>query len=211
MRVLRAFCNVFFVLIFIPVWLYTYTFLHESGHAFVILYYGGVIESFSIGLNAYVISHSANFTPFGAALNNIAGLLLPAFFFILILCLYNPRFKPAWYHICYVIMMISMISSALVWVVVPILLSYITVPPDDVTNFIQNTGLHPLIVAYGGFFLILIYILLAYGFGLFRTIGKAIKYLRTDRNVSYILIMLIAFITFSSGIILLALLQRYVF
>lgn len=58
---------------------YLYTFLHEGGHALVILLSGNAITAFNLNffdLSAHV-EMTGQFPPAGAALNYLAGVALP--------------------------------------------------------------------------------------------------------------------------------------
>ena len=82
------------VLLFAPVYFLLYTFLHEAGHAIVIMAYGGTVENFVFGnFNAHVSSNGGLFTAFGTALNHIAGMLLPTIVGAIIIGFYNPNKK----------------------------------------------------------------------------------------------------------------------
>ena len=197
--------NTVFVLIFIPAWLYIYTFLHEIGHAMVITYYGGTIVSFELGFNARVISYGANFTTFGAALNNAAGLLFPMIVGFLFILLYSPKVKEVCYHICYLVMILSLICFASIWVLVPVLSLYIEMPHDDTMKFLETTGFDPLLVASGGLLLIIMIMLLASSKGFFKTVGRGLDYLKTDKRISHIywfLVVLVILIIVISAFLL---------
>lgn len=159
------------ILLFFPIYLLLYEILHEGGHALVILAYGGTIDNFILGLHAYVSSQGVSFNIFGAALNSAAGMLLPTIIGAIALLLYKSEKNSAGYHICYLCATVSLTSSILPWVAIPII-SLFTEPPrgDDVTGFLEATGFHPLIVSLGALLLAFAFLFLAYKKGIW---GKA--------------------------------------
>ncbi len=127
--------------------LYVYTFLHEGGHALAGLLYGGSIEKFVLGLNAHVRISGADFTPFGAALFHVAGALLPLTTLVIILGIYNPGHKNTYYHFFHGLFGFGIVGSLLAWIVIPVMAVFSEPPAgDDVTKFLQTTGIHPLMV-----------------------------------------------------------------
>ena len=66
------------ILLFVPIWVFAYAFLHEAGHALVGIAYGGTIENFVFwNFNARVVIAGANFSQIGEPLMNVAGILFP--------------------------------------------------------------------------------------------------------------------------------------
>lgn len=126
---------------------YFYTFLHEGGHALIAMLYGGTIQEFVLGFDAHVRTTGADFTPAGRALYNAAGALVPLLFLVVAFLLYRKKVKQALYHFFYWMFSIMIIGSLMAWVIIPVV-SLFSAPPagDDVTKFLNNSGLHPLMV-----------------------------------------------------------------
>ncbi|HHW32161.1 MAG TPA: hypothetical protein GXX20_10910 [Clostridiaceae bacterium] len=156
--------------------IYLYTLLHEGGHALVAIMYGGRIDSFVLGFNAYVSQSGANFTPLGESLFNIAGVLLPAICLAVALKFYNRNVVNPIYHYIYGTITIAVIGSFLASVVIP-LISLFTEPPvdDDISKFLQVSGLNPLLVSFTAIMIILLFLLFSYKIGLY---SKIIEYLK---------------------------------
>ena len=127
--------------------LYVYTFLHEGGHALVGVLYGGTIEKFVLGLNAHVRISGASFTPFGAALFHAAGVLLPVMILVIALAVYKTSHKNIHYHLFHGLFGFGIIGSLFAWIAIPVMAMFSEPPAgDDVTKFLQTTGIHPVMV-----------------------------------------------------------------
>mgnify|MGYP003623435188 CR=1 FL=1 len=131
-------------------------FLHEGGHALVILIYGGTIDSFWVfGLNAHVSAHGGVYTVFGEGLKHAAGVLLPMLASAVAFLFYKPNAKFAGYHYCYFLTMVSSIFSLLVWLLFPFFSLFTQMPQsEDVMQFLSVTGTHPLLVSFGALWLV---------------------------------------------------------
>lgn len=154
--------SLIWVLLFAPVWLLLYAFLHEGGHALVILAHDGTIDSFWIfGLNAHVSAHGGVYSMLGEALKSAAGVLLPAAVVAIALFFYKPQIEAQGYHLCWFMVLATIVFSLLVWVIFPIL-SLFTLPPqgEDAIQFLNVTSAPPLLVS-------LVALLLAGGFVFF--------------------------------------------
>lgn len=140
-----------------------YTTLHEGGHALAGLAFGGRITEFTVNffnlLGAHVnidgdFSHSQN------AVINISGVGLPLLAW-LVLVLVLPQKGSPLVHWTKFVASIGTLSTLLAWVIIPFLYLKNSAPAgDDVTKFIANSGLPPLLVAFsalalflGGWFL----------------------------------------------------------
>ena len=148
--------------------IFLYTLLHEGGHALVAISYGGKVNKLTLGLNAHVQTAGTNFTTFSEALFNSAGALLPVIFLIIALVIYKPKINNIFYHIFYGLLSLNIIGSLLAWVTVP-LIALFTLPPagDDITKFLNITGLHPLFVSLIALLIISTLIFIIYKKGLF--------------------------------------------
>lgn len=165
------------LLLFAPVWLLLYAVLHEGGHALVILAYGGTIDRFWVwGLNAHVSAHGAVYSAFGEALMKAAGVLLPSLIAGIALVFYRSNARFIAYHWCYFMVLITPVFSMLVWIIFP-LLSLFTPPPqgEDVTQFLNVTGLHPLLVSLAALLLVGMFVFFIYKKGLLGNVFAAVK------------------------------------
>ncbi len=149
-----------FVILFV---VFTYTFLHEGGHALVGVLSGGKITAFSLNfldLSAHV-GLEANFTSGELIANNLAGVSLPLaawlIFFLLV-----PRRANLALESLKVFSSLVFLNTLLVWIVFPFLYMAGIAPSDDSTNFLNNSGVFPPLVA------LVAILLYAGGWALFR-------------------------------------------
>lgn len=163
--------------------LYIYTFLHESGHALIAVICGGRIEEFILGLNAHVRITGASYTKFTSALMNVMGGLLPIIILLIALSLYKSEISHMFYHIFYFVISISTSFSLLAWLIIPII-SMFTDPPigDDVTNFLEISGIHPLMVTLVALLIFLGMIFFIYNKGLIRKAKEIYRLLLQESN-----------------------------
>jgi hypothetical protein len=126
-----------------------YTSLHEGGHALAGLVFGGQIGEFDVNflsLGAHV-NITGEFTRAQNALINVSGVGFPLLvWFVLILAL--PKKTSPLVQWTKFIASAGTLFSLLAWVIIPFLYIRNTAPVgDDVTQFITNSGLPPLLVA----------------------------------------------------------------
>jgi len=163
--------------------IYLYTLLHEGGHALVEILYGGEIEKFVLGFNAHVTYYGANFTQFGLALCNAAGVLFPAICLCIALIFYNRKIKNVLYHYIYYGMTIGIAGSLLAWIVIPVISLYAAPPAgDDVTKFLMVTGMNPLIVSALALLLMGSFLFIAYKKGLFAKFKEFYSMLKSEQR-----------------------------
>ncbi len=134
------------LLLFVAVFVvFTYTFLHEGGHALVGLASGATITGFSVSfldLGAHV-GMVGDLTPAETVANNVAGVALPLlvwFGFMLVV----PKRANFALETVKTTGTLVFLNTLLAWVVLPLVYLGGQAPGDDVTNFLRNTGLHPL-------------------------------------------------------------------
>ena len=127
---------------------YLYTFLHEGGHALVGLISNGRVDKMTLGLNAHVYISGARFNPFSEALNNISGVLLPVIFLTILLVFYNRNGRNSIIHTSYILLYFFVVGSLLAWLFVPLLSLFKIIPGnDDISKFLNISGLHPIILS----------------------------------------------------------------
>jgi hypothetical protein len=138
---LFAFAGVFY--------LFLYTFLHEGGHALVGFLSGGEIAAFNVNffnLSAPHVSVTGDFTAAQTLFLNVGGVGLPALVWVLFL-LVMPRRGNLAIEIIKVVSNMGILSTFLVWVIIPILYLQGARPSDDSTNFLVNSRVNPLAVS----------------------------------------------------------------
>lgn len=139
--ILSLFVSILFV---IPI----YIVLHEGGHTLIAVLYGAHITKFSIW-GAYMSYEGGTFTPIGFSLLNIAGMLLPVLVAIIYMLTYRSNVISIPYRIFSYIFVVAPICSVLAWVFIPILYLADKAPQyDDVTRFMNHSGLSPWVVSF---------------------------------------------------------------
>jgi hypothetical protein len=133
-----------------------YVFLHEGGHALAVVVQDGQLTEFDLNpLNAHV-NFYGNLTPSGRAVMNISGASLPLLVWFAWMLAMRRRDNPAVESVKLVAMM-GVLNTLLVWMIIPFLYLGGNAPAgDDVTHFLDNSGMHPLMLAAGA---LLVYIL----------------------------------------------------
>ena len=125
---------------------FTYTFLHEGGHAAVGLLSGGTLTGFSVNfldLSAHV-AMTGSLTPAQTIANNLAGACLPLFVWLIFMIAVPKRANYA-LEIIKIVSSLMFLSTLLAWVFVPVLVwQGRMVNGDDVANFLNHSGVHPL-------------------------------------------------------------------
>lgn len=173
------------VIISIIVYLFVYTFIHEMGHGLIGVFAGGHIDRLVLGLNARVYISNAEYNRFSLPLMNIMGMLLPYFVFLVISVFYNKNNKYILYKVFHGIFVFGILGSMIPWVVIPIV-SIFTIPPsgDDVTNFLNNSGLNPIIITIIGLLLFGLFLFVALKKEIINNFINVIKSLRNCSKTS---------------------------
>jgi hypothetical protein len=127
-----------------------YTTLHEGGHALAGLVFGGRISEFDVNffnLGAHV-NIDGGFNRSQSAVINVSGTGLPLLTW-LVLILVLPKKGSTLAQWTKFISSAGTLCSLLAWVIIPFLYFKNSAPAgDDVTKFIANIGLPPLVVAF---------------------------------------------------------------
>jgi len=172
------------VLLIFLLLIYLYTLLHEGGHALIGIMYGGRIDSFTLGFNAHVTISGANYTRTGESLLNSAGVLLPVICMSFALKFYNRNIKNSVYHYIYAGMSVGITGSLFAWMAIPII-SLFAEPPagDDVSKFLEVSGVNPLLISLIALLLVGMIVLISYKKGMY---SKVIEEKSADRlNTEY--------------------------
>ncbi|MDO9491762.1 hypothetical protein [Acetobacterium sp.] len=131
-----------------------YIILHEVGHCLVAMACGARITKFSI-ISASMAYEGGVFNRFQFALFNAVGALFPIIVSFFLLCFYRRNQQGMVYHQFYFMFSLISIASLFAWILVPICSFFTEVPQgDDVTKFMLETGLSPLIVIFGALMII---------------------------------------------------------
>lgn len=137
--ILSVFGSVILVMFF-------YIVLHESGHCLVAIFCGARITEFSI-LGAHMSYEGGTFNSITLPLLNAAGMLMPVIVSGAYIAFYSNKRDSIFYRIYSFMFALIPFFSLIAWIFVPILYMRGTAPAaDDVTQFINNSGLNPWIV-----------------------------------------------------------------
>lgn len=137
---------VLFTLAFI---LFTYTFLHESGHALIGFMFGQKLTAFHIDLlkwDAHV-SMVGNMTPPQQAIQSIAGAALPLLVWFVGISLV-PRKGSFSLEVLKLAGSMVVLNTLLAWIILPVLFIFGRAPSDDVTHFLRYSQMPPWLLAF---------------------------------------------------------------
>lgn len=129
--------------------LVVYTLTHEAGHAIVGLLFGQTLTALKVNfltLSAHV-GLVGELTQAEHALQSIAGMTLPlVIWLIFISC--APRRSTLIVEMLKCIATIAVLSTLLAWIVLPVLYRLGQAPIDDVSNFLDYSGMEPLLLSF---------------------------------------------------------------
>ena len=168
-----------FLLLFV---LSLYTLLHEGGHALMGLLFGGKITSFSanfFNLSAHV-GIEGEFSLLQNALISVAGVSFP-----LLLCmaylLLAPKSNQPLVGYFRLILFIGTVNTLLAWIAIPVLVLFGQTASDDSFNFLNYTGLHPLIVTGAALLVYLLcWVLFLRKMGGFQQLRHSVRFTQLD-------------------------------
>ena len=144
-----------FVVLFV---FFTYTFLHESGHAIVGFMLGQSLTEFNINfwdLSAHVGMAGGELTASQLAVQAMAGGTLPLLVWATFISLV-PRKASFVSEALKLISSLAVLNTLLAWIILPVLYVIGMAPPsDDVTHFLHYSQMPPLLLT---FIVIMIYI-----------------------------------------------------
>ena len=139
-----------------------YILLHEGGHTLIAVLCGAQITEFSI-LGAYMLYDGGIFTAATLSLFHAAGMLLPLCILIVYMLAYQRKRKGIFYRIFSFMFLLITAAPTLAWVIVPVLYLFDQAPQgDDVTKFINSSGLSPWAVLSGAMVLLFLCLILAW-------------------------------------------------
>ena len=146
-----------------------YICLHEGGHALVAVMCGAEIIAFNI-IGANVSWMGGNFNQFTFSLAQIAGMAFPVIISVCyMLFVFNKNKQGIFYSAFSFFFAVIPVGSILAWVFVPI--AYIagdTENPDDVIQFLNTSGINPVILMISSLAAFILIIILAWKKGVIR-------------------------------------------
>lgn len=139
--IISVFGSVFLVI-------FLYIILHESGHCLIAALCGARITEFSI-LGAHMRYEGGVFNTITSSLLNAAGVLLPIIVSGVYLLCYSKTKNSLFYRIFSFMFALVPFFSLIAWIFVPMLYYSGNAPAnDDVTKFINHSGIDPWIVSF---------------------------------------------------------------
>lgn len=135
-----------FVILFV---FFTYTFLHEMGHAMAGLFFGQTLTEFDVSFwdfSAHVGMAGGQLTQGQLAIQSAAGAALPLVAWTIFISLV-PRKANFALEVLKLLSSLNVVNTLLVWIVLPILFLTGTAPSDDVTYFLRYSQVPPLLLA----------------------------------------------------------------
>lgn len=137
---------ILFVALFV---FFTYTFLHESGHALTGWLFGQTLTEFNVSfwdLSAHVGMVGGELTQSQLAVQAIAGTGLPLLTWGIFISLV-PRKTSFTLEALKLVSSMAVVNTLLAWIILPVLFSLGKAPSDDVTNFLRYSHMPPLLLA----------------------------------------------------------------
>lgn len=160
--------------------IFLYIVIHESGHAFVAALCGASNVRISI-ISAHTWWIGGSFTAVTEALCSAAGVLFPVCVSWIAMLFYSKSRKSLIYHLAYFCFFIIAAFSVLAWALLPVCSMFASVPEnDDVTKFLNVSGISPVIVAVTAVIVILFSIFIAVKKQLFIQLINGIRNVRTN-------------------------------
>ena len=135
-----------FVILFV---FFTYTFLHEMGHAIAGLFFGQTLTEFDVSFwdfSAHVGMAGGKLTQSQLAIQSAAGAALPLAVWTIFISLI-PRKASFTLEVLKLLSSMDVVNTLLVWIILPILFLFGRAPSDDVTYFLRYSQMPPLLLA----------------------------------------------------------------
>lgn len=128
---------------------FTYTFLHEGGHALAGLFFGQSLTEFNVSFwnfSAHVGMFGGELTQAQLAIRALAGAGLPLIIWTIFISLV-PRKASFTLEALKLIASMAVVNTLLTWIILPILFLLGKAPSDDVVNFLRYSQTPPLLLA----------------------------------------------------------------
>lgn len=152
-----------------------YILCHEAGHAAVAYFCGADTIHISI-TGAYMNSSGGSYNRVTSAMLNIAGMLFPAVISIIYLLLYKREKGSLFYRLFSFLLVAAFSMPAAAWILVPVLYMLGKAPVgDDVTKFLDVTGMNPVILILLAAGLLAASIFLAWRKGIIRNYWEELR------------------------------------
>lgn len=131
---------------------FLYLILHELGHCLMVWLQGGKVTEFVIiALSPHMSFEGVMKSP----LIDVAGAVFPLFFYIFFILLLKQKIKKALPLYVMIFYCNVYCSSLIAWILIPIKYMFGMAPvDDDVTKFIRNSNIAPMIVSIVAFLLL---------------------------------------------------------
>lgn len=129
---------------------FTYTFLHESGHALTGALFGQSLTEFDVSfwdLSAHVGMVGGSLTETQLAVQALAGAGLPLVVWAIFISLV-PRKSNFLLEVLKLLSSMAVVNTLLAWIILPILFFLHKAPPDDVTHFLRYSQMPPLLLTF---------------------------------------------------------------
>lgn len=127
-----------------------YFFLHEAGHALVVLLFRGKLTAFKVGFFDSHYSYQGQFSAFQNGIRTSAGVLFPVLVWLVCLVWMPRRIAPMWSALRMIAAWI-VLGSLLPWVIKPLLtmFGYQSRAPfgDDILGFLEATHWNGVLVS----------------------------------------------------------------
>lgn len=164
-----------YVLVSASIVVLLYILCHETGHAAVAYFCGADTIHISI-TGAYMNSSGGSYNRVTSAMLNIAGMLFPAVISIIYLLLYKREKDSLFYRLFSFLLVAAFSMPAAAWILVPVLYMLGKAPVgDDVTKFLDVTGMNPVILILFAGGLLAVSIFLAWRKGIIRNYWKELR------------------------------------
>ena len=170
-----------FILLFV---VFIYTFLHEAGHALIGSLFGETLTEFSVrfwDLSAHVNMVGGELNQRQVAIQSVAGVSLPLLVWLLFIS-FVPRNPGFILRMLKLLASMMVLNTLLAWIILPIFYRFGNTPAsDDVTHFLQSSGVPPLVLAL----VAMILYILGWAYFLSRTEARRNEFLlfrMTDRE-----------------------------
>lgn len=144
--VITSILLVLFILVFV---LFTYTFLHESGHALVGFLFGQTLIEFDVNFLNFGahVGMMGNLTRAQLSLQSIAGEGLPLVIWLVFISIVSRKANSS-LEVLKLLSSMIVLNTLLAWIIIPVLYVFGNAPPDDVTHFLKYSQIPALFVTF---------------------------------------------------------------
>jgi hypothetical protein len=140
-----------FVILFVSVFvIFLYTFLHEAGHTLAGWLFGQSLTEFNASfwdLSAHVNLTGGSLTSMELAIRSAAGVLLPLLVWAIFISMV-PRKGSFTLETLKLMSSMVVVNTLLAWIFLPVSFWFGAAPSDDVTNFLNYSGMPPLLLSF---------------------------------------------------------------